>query len=120
MNNRKRLFSLYILPPWPLQTKLQQACRIQAQLLRDDLSRKSPLKFGISLKIGEEGFGIMKKTEILSNMTAIWFRNQTMEFLLGTDHWKFALSLLVEAENSRGGGVKKISARNRNFQVIFY
>ena len=71
--------------------------------IRDDLSRKSLLKFGISLKIGGEGFGIMEKAEILPNMTAIWLRNQTTEFLLGTDRRKFALSVLVEAEIPRGG-----------------
>ena len=62
----------------------------------------------------------MKKAEILPNMTAIWLQNQTTEFLLGTDRRKFALSVLVEAEIPRGGGAQKISARNRNFQVIFY
>ena len=40
--------------------------------LRDDLNIKSPLKFGIFPKIGGEGFGIMKKAEILPNITAIW------------------------------------------------
>ena len=45
----------------------------------------------------------MKKAEILPNMTAIWLRNQTMEFLLGTDRRKFALSILVEAEIPREG-----------------
>ena len=45
----------------------------------------------------------MKKAEILPNMTAIWLRNQTTEFLLGTDCRKFALSVLVEAEIPRGG-----------------
>ena len=62
----------------------------------------------------------MKKAEILPNITAIWLRNQMTEFLLGTDCRKFAHSVLVEAEIPRGGGVQKISARNRNFQVIFY
>ena len=45
----------------------------------------------------------MKKAEILPNMTAIWLRNQTTEFLLGTDRRKFTLSILVEAEIPRGG-----------------
>ena len=62
----------------------------------------------------------MKKAEILPNMTAIWLRNPMTEFLLGTVRRKFALSVLVEAEIPRGGGVQKISARNQNFQVIFY
>ena len=52
---------------------------------------------------GGEAFGIMKKAEILPNMTTIWLRNQTTEFLLGTDRRKFALSVLVEAEIPRGG-----------------
>ena len=62
----------------------------------------------------------MKKAEILPNMTAIWLQNHTTEFLLGTDRRKFALSVPVEAEIPRVGGVQEISARNRNFQVIFY
>ena len=62
----------------------------------------------------------MKKAEILANMTTTWLQNQTTKFLLGTDRRKFAHSEHVEAEIPRGGGVQKISARNRNFQVIFY
>ena len=61
--------------------------------VRDDLNMKSPL-----------GFGIMKKAEILPNMTEVWLRNQTTEFLLGTDRQKFTLSVLVEAEISRSEG----------------
>ena len=70
--------------------------------VRDDLNIKSPLKFGIFQKIGGEGFGIMKKAEILPYMTAIWLQNPMMEFLLGTDCRKFALSILVEAVEGEG------------------
>ena len=49
----------------------------------------------------------MKKAEILPNMTAIWLQNQMTEFLLGTDRWKFALSVLVEPEVPRGEGFRE-------------
>ena len=55
----------------------------------------------------------MKKAEILPNMTAIWLRNQTTEFLLGTDRRNFALSILVEAEIPRGEGFRKFQPETK-------
>ena len=56
----------------------------------------------------------MKKAEILPNMTAIWLRNQTTEFLLGTDRWKF---IHVEAEIPRGGeGFRKFQPETEIFR----
>ena len=72
-----------------------------------------------SAEIRGEGFGIMKKTEILSNMTAIWLQNQMTEFLLGTDRRKFALSVLVEAEIPRGReGFRKFQPETEIFRSI--
>ena len=71
--------------------------------LRDDLSRKSPLKFGISPKIGGEGSESWK-----SRNFAKYDRKMAPKpdkFLLGTDRKKFSLSVLVEADIPRGGGV---------------
>ena len=58
----------------------------------------------------------MKKAEILPNMTTIWLRNQTTEFLLGTDRRKFALSVLVEAEIPRGEGFRKFQPETEIFR----
>ena len=60
----------------------------------------------------------MKKAEILPNMIAIWLRNQTTEFLLGTDRRKFALSVLVEAEIPRGEGFRKFQSDTEIFRSI--
>ena len=54
----------------------------------------------------------MKKAEILPNMTAIWLRNQTTEFLLGTDRRKFALSVLG------GEGFKKFQPETEIFYTL--
>ena len=58
----------------------------------------------------------MKKAEILPNMTTIWLRNQTTEFLLGTDRRKFALSVLVEAEIPKGEGFRKFQPETEIFR----
>ena len=59
----------------------------------------------------------MEKAEILPNLTATWLRNQTTEFLLGTDRRKFALSILVEAEIPRGGeGFRKFQPETEIFR----
>ena len=89
--------------------------------LRDIVDCVLYYKFPVLFNEMKLALGVLPKylrssPEVQQSLTS----NKTTEFLLGTDRWKFALSVLVEAEIPRGGGVQKISARNQNFQVIFY